>query len=188
MKKLLSIVLCLVFVFSFTACGDKKSEGELDVDVEYYAKLGQIADVDYTLGGDVDDAKKSLEADDNAKAEAAAEGEHVHAGFSEYPAGKYTVMSDGSVACCYETDKKNNGITHIVKYGDAYGFYQGAISTQVRDTMSDLGFDATERDAEKGELFFLPGSVGLTVLEYKIKDTAVLFVFAEHALSATVIY
>ncbi len=179
MKKLLCVVLCFIFVFSFAACGKKDKEGELEVDVEYYAKLGQISGVDYTLKGDVDDAKKSLES---------AESDHDHTVFSEYPSGKYTVMTDGNVACCYETDKKESGITHIVKYGDAYGFYQGAISTQVRDTMADLGFDATERDAEKSELFFLPGSAGLTVLEYKIKDSTVLFVFAEHALSAAVIY
>lgn len=188
MKKLLCVVLCLIMTLSFVACGDKKGDNELDVDVEYFAKLGQISDVDYSLGDDVEDTKKSLEAADAANADAAAEGEHVHAGFFEYPSDKYTVMSDGKVFCCYETDKKDAGITHIVKNGDAYGFYQGAISTQVRDTMSELGFDATERDAEDGELFFLPGSAGLTVLEYKIKDHTVLFIFAEHALSATAIY
>ncbi len=178
MKKLLSVILCLIFVFSFAACDKKEKSSELEIDVEYYAKLGQISDVDYTLGGDVDDVKESLEA---------AQADHEHPVFSEYPSGKYTVMTDGNVACCYEADKKESGITHIIKYGDAYGFYQGAISTQVRDTMSELGFDATERDAEDGELFFLPGT-GLTVLEYEIKDNTVLFVFAEHSLSAAVIY
>ena len=54
--------------------------------------------------------------------------------------------------------------------------------------MSEMGFDATEREAKSGELFFLPASAGTTVLQYQIKENTVLFVFQEHALSATVIY
>jgi len=149
------------------------------VDVEYYAKLGQISDLEYKLGDSVEDTKTALgkTLDDH--------GEPV---YFDYASKDYTVMTDGAVCCCYTTDDAEAGITHIVKYGDAYGFSVGAVSTQVRDTMSDMGFDATEREAKSGELFFLPASADITVLEYQIKDNTVLFVFQEHALSATVIY
>ena len=43
MKKLFSLVLVFVIVFSFTACGKKDTSSDINsVDIEYYAKLGQI--------------------------------------------------------------------------------------------------------------------------------------------------
>lgn len=184
-KKLLSFILCVIFMLSLTACGDKtENTDEHSIDIKYYTNLGQINDVQYKLGGDVDSAQGSLSADEENSAD-----EHGHEKFYyDYESGDYTVLTDGSVCCCYKTDSKDDGITHIVKYGGAYGFNQGAVSTQVRDTMSDMGYEAEEREAKSGELFFLPSSDLFTVLEYKIDNTTVLFVFQEHALSATVIY
>ncbi len=180
MKKILSLVLCLIFVFSLTACGNNSGgKGNHSVDIEYYAKMGKISDIDYKLGASVDDAKTTLEQTSD---------DHGESNYFDYTSGDYTVMTDGSVCVCYKTEDKNDGITHIVKYGDAYGFTVGAVSTQVRDAMSNMGFNATEREAKSGELFFLPASAGVTVLEYKIKENTVLFVFQEHALSAAVIY
>lgn len=180
MKKILSLVLCIVFALSLTACSDKSGGGsEHSVDIEYYAKLGQISDLEYKLGDSVQDAKTVLSEtlDD-----------HGESLYFDYTSGDYTVMSDGTVCCCYKTDDESAGVTHIVKYGDAYGFTVGAVSTQIRDTMSDMGYESQEREAKSDELFFLPASAGITVLEYQIKENTVLFVFQEHALSATVIY
>ena len=181
MKKLLSLALCVIFALSLTACGDKN--GKIDshsVDVEYYANLGQINDVGYKLGDSVDTVKEAI-----STATTDDEGEYL---YYDYTSGDYTVMTDGTVCCCYETENEADGITYIVKYGDAYGFAQGAISTEIRDTMSDMGFDADEREAKSGELFFLPSSGTLTVLQYDFDTNTVLFVFEEHALSAAVIY
>ena len=179
MKKLLCLILCVIFVLSLTACGQNNNKNSKhSIDVEYYAKLGKISDVDCKIGDDVDDTKTTLEKtlDD-----------HGWSNYFDYPSGEYTVMTDGTVCACYKTEDKKSGITHIVKYGDAYGFTTGAISTQVRDIMSDMGYNATERDAKKGELFFLPAGADMTVLEYKIKNYTVLFVFQEHAFTAAVI-
>ncbi len=179
MKKFLCLILCVIFTLSLTACGkDNNKNSNHDIDVEYYAKMGKISGVDYKIGADVDDVKATLEltVDD-----------HDESNYFDYESGEYTVMTDGSVCACYKTDDKSSGITHVVKYGDVYGFSAGAVSTLVRDTMSDTGFDATEREAKIGELFFLPAGADMTVLEYKIKDYTVLFVFQEHALSAAVI-
>lgn len=180
MKRFLSFVLCIIFALSLTACGDKTGgSSDHSVDIEYYAKLGQISDIEYKLGDHAEDTKITLSEtlDD-----------HGEPMYFDYPSGDYTVMTDGAVCCCYKTDDEAAGITHIVKYGDAYGFTVGTVSTQVRDAMSDIGYDATEREAKSGELFFLPASADITVLEYKIKENTVLFVFQEHALSAAVIY
>lgn len=184
MKKILSLVLCIVFMFCLTACGKSSGKSDHDIDIKYYASLGQINDVEYKLGGDVDSAQQTLSADIENSVD-----EHGHEKFYyDYQSGDYSVLTDGAVCCCYKTESKADGITHIVKYGGAYGFNQGAVSTQVSDTMSSLGYEANEREAKSGELFFMPAGAGFTVLEYKIKDNTVLFVFQEHALSATVIY
>lgn len=181
MKKLFSLVLCVIFVLSLAACGNNSNGGsDHSVDVEYYAKLGQINDISYKLGDGVDETYDII-----STATLDDEGEYL---YYEYETGDYTVMTDGTVCCCYKTEDKSAGITHIVKYGDAYGFNIGAISTQIRDTMSDMGYTATEREAKSGELFFLPSSSDITVLEYEIKENTVLFVFQQNALSATVIY
>ena len=180
MKRFLSIVLCFVFALSLTACKDKSgNKGEHSVDIEYYAKLGRIADVEYAIGDDVASAKdalsKTLDED----------GESM---YFDYQSGEYTVMTDGEICYCYKTDNESDGITHIVKYGDAYGFKVGAISTTVVDTMKNLGFESELRKAKSGELFFLPSGADIAVLEYEIKENTVLFVFQEYALCATVIY
>ena len=191
MKKILCLVLCIIFALSLTACGGKEGKkSNHSIDVEYFANLGQIKDVDYKLGDDVDKTKESLKAKyeslQNGEGEFAEEDE---AFYYDFESGEYTVMTDGNVSCAYATEDKDAGITHIVKYGDAYGFTVGTVSTKLRDTMSAEGFDATEREAKSGELFFLPGAANAdtTVLEYKFKENTVLFVFQEHAFSAAVI-
>ncbi len=179
MKKVISLILCVVFVLSLSACGkdgDKKSTHS--VDIEYYAKLGQISDLEYKLGDSIENTKTLL--DETVD-------HHGESNYFDYPSGEYTVMTDGTVCACYKTEDKDAGISHIVKYGDAYGFKAGDVSTQIRDIMSDMGYDADEREAKQGELFFMPAAADMTVLEYQIKDVSVLFVFQEHALGATVI-
>ena len=179
MKKILSLVLCVVFVFSLAACGDDSdNKSSHSVDIEYYAKLGQINDLQYKLGDSVDSAKELLSNTTD---------DHGESNYFDYESGDYTVMTDGGVYCCYKTADKDAGLTHVVKSGDAYGFTVGAVSTQVRDVMSEMGHDATERDALRSDIFFLPAGAQMTVLEYKIENNTLLFVFQEHALSATVI-
>lgn len=170
MKKFLSLIICAIFVLSLTACSENGTKTNGGGEIERYAKAGQIKEVEYKLGDDVTTTKEAL--------------------YMDFETGDYTVMSDGNVSCCYVTDKKSDGITHIINNGTSYGFEQGTISTQVRDAMSKLGYDTTERDADKSELFFLPGSanMNMTVLEYKFDENTVLFVFEDSALSATVIF
>ena len=184
MKRFLCLVLCMLFVLSLTACGS-----EHDTDIKSYAKQGLIDGVDYKLGDDVDETKNALSAKyeslKNGESEFAEEDE---AFYYDFESGKYTVMTDGEISCCYLTEDKDLGITHVIKVGGAYGFNIGTMSTELSDTMAEMGFDATEREAEKGELFYLPSSPNMTVLEYEVKDNTILFVFTDHALTATAIY
>lgn len=179
MKKIISLVLCLVFVLSFSACGKKDISSIHNVDVEQYIKDGKLSSIGFKLGDDVDEIKSALES-------TASYGDETS--FSEFEVGEYTVMSDGAVTCCYKTKSKKDGITHIVNlYGD-YGFAQGTMSTEIRDTMSKLGADADERDAKSGELFFMPSSGNITVLEYAFDENTALFIFEQNSLSAVALY
>ena len=179
MKKIFCLVFCALFIFSLTACkGENTDTAKHNIDVEYYAKLGQINDFAYKVGDDVEATKSALSQtlDD-----------HGESNYFDFPSDEYTIMTDGNAYCCYKTDEPNLGLTHVVKNGDAYGFQAGTVSTQVRDAMSTLGFDTTEREALREEIFFLPAAADMTVLKYTIEDKVVLFVFQEHALSATVV-
>lgn len=163
MKKLLSIYLCLIFVFALCGCGgnnEKKIEKH-NIDVEYYAKLGKLSDADYALGDEVEGVKKKLQESSS---------------------------DDGEYCCVYPTSEEQNGISYVIKFGGSYGFEQGAVSTFVKEKMTSIGFEAKERGAESGELFFIPISSGTpTVLQYDFGENTVLFVFEQNALCATVI-
>lgn len=182
MKKLLSIYLCLIFVFALCGCGgnnEKKIEKH-NIDVEYYAKLGKLSDADYALGDEVEGVKKKLQ-------ESSSDDEE-DISYSEYSMGENTILSDGEYCCVYPTSEEQNGISYVIKFGGSYGFEQGAVSTFVKEKMTSIGFEANERGAESGELFFIPISSGTpTVLQYDFGENTVLFVFEQNALCATVI-
>lgn len=179
MKKIFCLVLCMIFVFSLTSCGKEvEQKPQHSVDIVYYAKLGQINNLPYKLGDDIDDTKNLLSQTTD---------DHGESNYFDYESGEYTIMTDGGIYCCYETQNAESGLTHIVKSGDAYGFIVGEVSTQIRDVMSNMGYNSTERDANRSEIFFLPSGAKMSVLEYKIEGITLLFVFQEHALSATVI-
>ncbi len=177
MKKLFCLLLAFVFALSLAACGEK--EGKIDNSyIQSNAEIGKIPEIDFKLGDDVDSTKSAMQTllDDH--------GEPL---YTEIESGEYTVMMEGSVFCCYKTDDKSAGLTHIITQDDAYGFGADSVPTQIRDAMDSIGYSATLRDAKEGETFFLPGG-GFAVLEYNIGEKTILFVFAENDLCATAIY
>ncbi len=167
MKKLLSIVLCLVFVLSLAACKEEEKPYVHPLPIEDFAAQGMLSDIGYKLGDDVDSTKTAMQslADDTNELK-----------FEERTDGEYTVMSIADIHCCYKTDDKEAGLTHISKGEETYGFESGAIVTDVRDKMSEMGYDAEEREPKEDELFFLMNDT-YSVLEYEIKGNTVLFVF-----------
>ena len=60
MKKIIAFSLCLIMLLSFSACGEKNDKSQDKVDLEYYAKLGQIPEVPYKLGTDCEKLEKEL--------------------------------------------------------------------------------------------------------------------------------
>ena len=71
MKRLFSLILAVILVFTFAACG-KKDDTSKDggIDLEYYAELGSIPECEYSLGQDIATLKAELEELYNTEEEA----------------------------------------------------------------------------------------------------------------------
>ncbi len=187
MKKILSLILCLIFVFSLTACGKKEKENtqskpkKHSVDVAAFVEKGEIDTIEYKLGDSVKETDKALKNIKNEEGES-----NYYQKFSEDR--KYIIASAGSVVCRYDVQNEDAGVTYIALSDKAFGFDIGTSVKDVKDAMKTLGHNATERQAKEGELFFLPRTASATILQYKFGKNTVMFIFVNSSLSYTVIY
>ena len=60
MKKIVSLALAVLMIFTFVACGEKEETKSDKVDLKYYSQLGQIPEVEYKLGADCKKVQKEL--------------------------------------------------------------------------------------------------------------------------------
>lgn len=174
MRKILAVLFCLIFIFSFTACGEKeKKKTEHSVDIEYYAKAGQMPEVNYALGSDVEKVKNELSAE-------AEKSESVYS----VTEGESTVLIDNGEICYYY--KKSNpekGIDYIVNYGTAFGFPIGSVTVEVKEALD--GYSYTEEVLNEENAFFMFDTENGSVIKCRFEDNTVLFVFKDNALCAT---
>lgn len=179
MKKVISFLLVLVFAFSLTACGEKKEKTEGEIDLEYYANLGQMPECKYKLGADADEVHDALyDYAQNADSEELM--------FNEYEKDGISGVEDGVFSYFYEDDKKSDGIAYIVSYNKAYGFELGEIILTIKEKIGDVEY--TEEELTKENAFFIYGVPEGTVLKYKFKENTIMFIFQDSALFATAIY
>lgn len=179
MKKL-ALLLVFVFTLSLCGCGEKEKKAELKVDVEYFAKLGQMTDCDFKLGESLDKLDHLVE--DSLDAE------HTHDEdvviYEQFEHDNYTEISAGNFKYYYVTDKKSNGIGCIVSLDGGYGFDQGAVAVDIKEKLSSAGFEAEEKTATDSEVFFLPSFAQFTCLSYDFGKNTVKFIFENNALCA----
>ena len=183
MKKTLAFLMVFVLLFSFAGCKgkkDKETEERYKIDVEYYAKLGQFPECDYSLGTDVETLKKEL-SQKNEK-----DPDNVY--YDVIEGEKRTAVMTNGFNFYYDPKEANKGINCIAALNGAYGFEQGTVSIEIKKALSSLGFESAERDLLSEEIFFMPNVGECTCLEYEFGNNAVKFVFNENALCAAVIY
>lgn len=182
MKRLICAFLSLTLIFSFAACGNnKKQTSSSDVDLEYYANLGQIPECPYKLGEDIDKINSEL----SAKYES--EGQAGEDTVYEVTEGEKTVRIDsGDFIYYYVKDKKGNGVSFIVSLDKAYGFETGTPLLEVKNSLA--GFEYKEENADDSNSFFLLGEQDATVLKYSFEENSVLFVFSDNSLTAVAVY
>ncbi len=180
MKRIIAIALCLIFIFSLTACKKEyTSSGANAVDVEYYAKLGSMPETTYSLGQDVDTLKTELEEHYNNS-------EDHHAVFNVVEGEKTVQIDSGTFHYYYYKEKAADGVSYIVSFDKAFGFDVGTVSVEITDALNS--FKYTEEDFNEDNSFFVLGINSGKVIKYKFAENTVSFVFVDDALYATALY
>lgn len=184
MKKIVCLALCLILAVLLCGCAQSKdSAPKASVNVKKYALSGEMPEIEYALGADVDKIIADYEKLN------AQETDDEHAShYMTYEIGERTIIATGDVNYYYDTDKKANGISYIVNFSDAFGFKQGSVLSDVKQAMEKSGFSAEREDVDSQDIFFLPFIDGLEVLEYKFEDRTVLFVFQNNCLCACALF
>lgn len=156
-KKLLSFVFCLIFVLVCCGCNSKEENNSDISSVESlahsmnilaYAEKGEIPEIPYQLGANIDNLKETFM-------------DHIEAGSEihglEISEGEKTVWLDGgSMMFCYEKAKAEQGISVLIAREYAYDFSLGGVYA-TDDVISAVGSDQyVKAPATNTDAFFLP--------------------------------
>lgn len=193
MKKIIAILISLVFLFSLAACGDKeapKTEGDeaLKNSIAESVSVGKIPEVKYAIGTASEEIDKYY-ADIEKQMEEAHEGDgNVHSdddmmlnSMEGYLSYTYEI---GTEKYFYEKAKKAAGISVICSLEDAFGIKQGTSKSEVEAALTGLELQTLQASEE--ELYFVP-LIEAIVLRYKSGDYRLDFYFSNNELVATVL-
>ena len=197
MKKIITFALLLSLCFCFASCKEENQEknSKIGIDVEYYAKAGQIPECPYHLGQNVDNMLKEL--DDKQKAAEEKYADHGHDHSDEIESNFYYhneemgwIQTYGDNGYIYRYDPKNkgDGINRIISSNTAYGFKISDVSSEIKKALASYGFDAEEKKLTEKEAMYYGASDNATCLEYKFGKNTVVFVFNDNALFTTSLY
>ena len=183
MKRIMAFILCACMVFLLSACAEKeeKTKTEHSVDVEYYAKIGQIPEHTYHLGADADEMEEAFEEEDERNEENAENDPdaHLHSVYGLMERDDYSILSYNGANYYFKDDGK---ISAIVSLDDAYGFKIGQLSPEIKKALSK--FETEEKKGTEDVIFFLPAAESYTYFEYKFGENTVIFTFQNNALCA----
>lgn len=154
-KAIVSLILVLILTFACCGCADDGEDSTVtsvaplkhSVDILAIAKKGQIPEVPYKLGHDIDDLKATFM-------------DHVESGSEIYELavqeGENTVrLLGGNVTFCYEKANAANGISVIVAQEYAYDFALGGVY-DAEDIIHAVGSeDYTRAAATDDDVFFM---------------------------------
>lgn len=179
MKRIISILLSVVFIFSLSACKDKNNDKDTSgVDIEYYANSGSMPETNYYLGTDPQKIKDELSA-----LAANSEEEFIY----DVVEGETNVLIDnGTFNYYYKKAEPDKGINYIVNYDTAFGIEIGSVIVEVKNAFKNVDF--IEEPLNEENAFFVFGAQEGTVLKAKFAQNSISFVFVDNALCATAIY
>lgn len=192
MKKIFCLILCMLLMVAFCGCGGDEEKTESGSDLSYYASLGKIPEVEYTLGANPDEITEKLQAkldEENSNQEDDPYHTHDHDErmfFFEVVEGEKNVMLDnGHIRYYYNKANKANGISYIVDFDTAYGLELGTLIPELKEAFPDVEFK--EEPVTDETAFFADYVVDGVVLTATFDETVISFVFQENALFATAI-
>ena len=187
-SKILSVILAFAICFAFAGCSEKKEEiikapSEMvkplahSIDIVSYAQKGEIPEIPYALGADIDNLKETFM-------------DHVDEGSEIYELGVQEGENDvwllgGSMDFCYEKANKEDGISVIIAKDMAYDFAIGGVYA-ADDVINAVGLETFEKyEAEYEDAFFLPVIPDNTeCIKYIINNYELRFILVDGALSA----
>ncbi len=156
-SKIISIILIIALCFSFVGCAKDEADNPHvtsvkplahSLNIVGYAKKGEIPEIPYALGHDIENLKETFMS-------------HIEEG-SEIvdliiDEGENDVwLNGGSMTFCYEKKNKENGISVIIAQEYAYDFSLGGVY-DADDVIHAVGMTEYERtEATNEDAFFLP--------------------------------
>ena len=192
MKKIIALILCLIFVFSFAGC-KKTEKSSATIDIEYYANLGKMPEIEFSLGSDPKTVKEKLEENYDKYLETEKDNDdhnHDHDAtaitFNEIEGKKNVLLSNGVTNYYYVKEKEDEGIAYIVNKDRSFDFELGTSIIDVKTALGDTKYNETEVTEENA--FFATAVTDGTLLEIVCGDIVTLFVFQENELYATAMY
>lgn len=194
MKKIVSLALAVLMIFTFVACGEKEETKSDKVDLKYYSQLGQIPEVEYKLGADCKKVQKELsdKYEDYLANDPENGADHDHDHYAEdtyYSVSEeegYVFINSGNRYYLYKIDEKDEGISYIVTFGDAFGFKMGEFIYDIQSALPNVEF--VEKTIAEGELLFDKYISDATTLTADFDGVSIMFVFVEDELYATAMY
>ena len=182
MKRIISLVLSIVFVLGLCGCKTGKNKGENGVDIEYYANLGQIPENDVVVGTTYEELIAVL---DKRGAEAEKNGEDY--GYNEFEGESNVLISEGPYDYYYKKADSKKEIGYIISYGTAFGFEKDEVILNVENALKE--YDYTKDNANEQNAFFYFGDYSKAeVIKVNFKKSTIIFLFEESVLTATAIY
>lgn len=195
MKKIISILMALVFVFSFAACGGKTKDTSSVIDkgneIKALLENGKLDGVDFPLGTDNKVIREHYEdLIDALESAHSSQGGHIHTGeevmFEVMEGSKTITMDAGNTKFFYEKAKKNNGISVICTFKDVYGFVVGETTkNEIEESLASLNGKTVI--ATEDDLYFLSVVSKAIILRYSVGDFQLDFYFSDNTLIAAVI-
>lgn len=182
MKRILALTLALVFVFCLTGCKDSKTNKKGSVDIEYYAKLGQIPENEIALGTKPEDVKAVLD-----KRASESDDSHEHGGYNVIEGENNVLIEEGAYDYYYKKAEPEKGVGYIISYGESFGFKTGEIIVEMEEALKS--YDVKKEKATESNAFFFIGDYNnAQVLKIEFEKNTVLFLFENNTLCATAIY
>ena len=183
-KSMLAVLIAFILMLCFTGCAETEEEGNLSsvkplehsLNILAIAEQGQIPEVPYKLGHDVEDLKATFMSHIDEGSEI------IELGVNE---GEKTVwLEGGSMTFCYEKNKKSKGIAVIVAHEYAFDFAMGVYDTD--DIIYAVGSEDYERyETTDDDAFFLPAiPENSECIKYKAGEYDLRFIFVDGFLGA----
>ncbi len=196
MKKLFTVILAVLMLFSLAACGGKDDTEtpsapaipDKSDEVAAAVSEGRIPELEFKLGDSTSDLRTRFNELLEDMEDAHEGGGHVHNDgdiLLDKSEGElsmtYTV---GTAGYYYEKEKSKNGIAVLLSLEDAFGFKQGTPRADVETALAKLSLKSL--NAGEDELYFVPIPEAI-ILRYKKDGRQLDFYFSDNELVATVL-